>query len=155
MSDKKQDSENEQESENKTEEKNNGKPSKSLTERTSFLEWTMAAIGLIVVVFSIGYISYQSIVKDNKPPDLVVEVDSISKQTSGYLVEFRVENKGDETAANVVVEGAIKNGGEDVEKKSTTINYVASGSEQKAGLFFTENPEKYQLEIKAIGYENP
>lgn len=128
---------------------------KSLSERTSVLEWIVAAIGLILVTFSVGYISYQSIIKESKPPELNVKVSSVNKQLNGYLVEFKVKNEGDETASNVVIEGQIRNGDEEVEKKTTTIDYIASGSEKKAGFFYTENPQKYKLEIKALGYEKP
>jgi uncharacterized protein (TIGR02588 family) len=127
----------------------------SLAERTSLIEWIVAAVGLILVLFSIGYLTYEAITARDSPPNLLVKVISIKHLSNGYLVEFKVKNEGENPAANVVIEGKLSSGEKDIETKTTTINYVASMSERDGGLFYTEDPEQNKLEIKAIGYENP
>lgn len=128
---------------------------KSLAERTSVIEWIVAAVGLILVLFSIGYLTFEAITSTDSPPNLTVKVTSIEHLSNGYLVEFKVRNEGERPAANVVIEGKLSGGEKEIETKTTTINYVASKSERDGGLFYTENPEQNKLEIKAIGYENP
>ena len=73
----------------------------------------------------------------------------------GYLVKFRVKNTGDQTAASLTVEGELKNGAEIVETSAATLTYAPSHSEREGGLFFSKNPNQYQLEIRSKGYEKP
>ena len=136
-------------------EKNGEDKQKSLTERTPILEWIIAAIGLALVLFSIGYISYYFATSEGRPPDLIVKVESIKQISQGYLVEFKVENVGDETASNVTIEGSLKNEGENTETKTTRIDYVASRSEKRGGLLYSKKPDKENLKISALGYEVP
>ncbi len=128
---------------------------KTLRERTSLLEGATAVIGLILVVLSVGYIAFKGFTERDSPPDLVVSVTSIKTVTSGYLVEFKVKNEGEKTAANVVIEGKLAKNDEDFDTKTTTINYIASKSEQSGGLYYEEDPAQNKLVIKAVGYENP
>lgn len=128
---------------------------KTLGERTSVVEWIVAAVGLALVVLSVGYIAYTALTTRGTPPDLEIRESSVKRMPEGFLVEFSVVNRGDATAANVVIEGRLLDGEEEVQVKTTTINYVASGSVQKGGLFFTEDPGRYRLEVKAIGFERP
>lgn len=135
--------------------KQDEKKNESLVERTSFFEWVVAVIGLVLVLFSISFIAYEGITSKDAPPDLLVKVTSVKSLSSGYLVEFLVKNEGERTAATVVIEGKLSDGDKEIETKTTTIDYIASKSEHTGGLFFTENPEQSNLEIKAVGYENP
>jgi uncharacterized protein (TIGR02588 family) len=123
--------------------------------KTPALEWMIAALGLILVVGTIGFLIYQAFKDKSAPPDLSVQIDSIIKMESGYLVNFSVYNKGDDNAADVVVEGKIKQNGEDLETSSVTIDYAPSDSKREGGLFFTKNPGEGNFEIRALGYTKP
>ncbi len=141
----------EEKAKKKTETEKNGTKNQSLAERTSVFEWILAAAGLILVIFSIGFIAYTAFALKDLPPNLVVKNTSTQKMSDGYLVEFTIENKGETTAANVVIEGKLANG----ETSAITIDYVAAKSSQKGGLIFKENPQQNNLEIRMIGYVNP
>lgn len=150
MSDKNKNSDDESKSEDE------GLKNKTLAERTSLFEWIVAALGACLVLFSIGFITYEAIFVKDTPPDLLVKVTSTTRISSGYLVEFKVKNEGEKTAASVSIEGKLKNsGGEEIETKTTTIEYVAAKSERSGGLIYKENPETNKLEISAVGYKNP
>lgn len=131
------------------------KKNKTLRERTSLLEGITAVIGLILVLFSVGYIAFKGITERDSPPDLVVSITSVKPVASGYLVEFKVKNEGEKNAANIVIEGKLAKNDGDFDTKTTTINYIASKSEQSGGLYYEENPALNKLNIKAVGYENP
>ncbi len=142
----------ESDNENKPE---NEQENKSLRERTSIYEWIVAFIGLALVLFSVGYVAYDGLTSKNTPPNLIVNVTSVKRLAIGYLVQFKVKNEGEQTAANVVIKGKLSKNEREIETKTTTVDYVASNSEHTGGLFFTENPEENKLEINAVGYENP
>lgn len=119
------------------------------------LEWLIGAIGLVLVLATLGYLAYAGWTTTLSPPEIQAKVQSISPNGDGYLVSFDVVNTGDETAAGVTVEGSLHNGDQEVELSTATIDYVPSHSTRKGGLFFQQNPAQLQLEIRATGYAEP
>jgi uncharacterized protein (TIGR02588 family) len=119
-----------------------------------FWEWVIAILGLVLVVGSIGFMVYEAM-KENSPPNIVVRVDSILPVQNGYLVQIRAINQGGATVAGLMVEGELKDNGKSVEISETSVDYVPSHSERGAGLFFTRDPRKFKLEVRAMGFQEP
>ena len=117
--------------------------------------WGIALIGLTMVAGCIGFLLYEAVAGDSSPPDVIVHVDSILPTRNGHLVKFRLVNQGGSTAEGVNVEGELRNGTESVEISDTTIQYVPSHSEREGGLYFTLDPNQYELRLRAKGYEKP
>ena len=117
--------------------------------------WGIALLGLALVLGSIVFMLYEAAAGDSSPPDVTVRVDSILPTRNGFLVEFRAVNEGGSTAEGLTVEGELRNGTESVETSNTTIEYVPSHSEREGGLFFTSDPRRYELQLRAKGYEKP
>lgn len=122
---------------------------------TPVWEWIIAALGLILVVVALGTTLYRAVIEESTPPILEITVDSIAPTAGGYLVTFNVKNTGNQTAANLTVEGEMKNGAESVETSSATLAYAPANSKREGGLFFSKNPHEYALELRAKGYEKP
>jgi len=129
---------------------NQGRP-----KETPVWEWIIAAVGLILVVGAIGSTLYRAVTEESTPPTLGVIVDSVQRNGDGYLVKFRVKNTGNQTAAAANIEGELKNGEETAETSSAALTYVPANSERRGGLFFTKNPQQFDLQIRAMGYEEP
>lgn len=135
------------------EESENQKDNRGRPKETPVWEWIIAAIGLILVVGSIGTTLYRATTEESTPPKLEVVVDSIAPNgDSGYHVKFTVKNTGNQTAAAVAVEGELKSG---AETSAATLTYVPSNSERRGGLFFRQNPQQLDLQIRVTGYEEP
>jgi uncharacterized protein (TIGR02588 family) len=117
--------------------------------------WGIALLGLALVLGSIVFVLYEAAAGDSSPPDVTVQVDSIHPTRNGFLVEFRAVNEGGSTAEGLTVEGELRDGTESVETSHTTIEYVPSHSEREGGLFFTLDPRRYELQLRAKGYERP
>lgn len=117
--------------------------------------WGIGLLGLVLVLGSISFALYEAIAGDSSPPDVTVQVESITPAENGFLVEFRVVNEGGRTAAGLTVEGELRNGADIVETSDTTMEYVPSHSERTGGLFFTQDPREYELQLRAVGYETP
>jgi uncharacterized protein (TIGR02588 family) len=117
--------------------------------------WGIGVLGLVLILGSIGFVLYEAVAGDSSPPDVKVQVEAILPTQNGFLVEFRLINEGGTTAAGLTVEGELQNGAEIVESSDTTIEYLPSHSERKGGLFFTLDPRRYQLQLRAKGYETP
>ena len=122
---------------------------------SSLLEWITAVIGLLLVSSAIGFLIYRGATKGDTPPAIKIEVESVAQVGESYLVNFRVLNTGDSTAAALTIEGELKNGEKPEETSDISLTYVPAHSERRGGLIFTKNPNDYQLQIRAKGYEQP
>ncbi len=135
--------------------KNSDNSGEAQSNKTPVLEWFVGIVGIILVVGTIGFMIYKALTSKNTPPDFTTKIERIDMADSGYLVVFKLINTGEQTAAGVNVEGELTNGGESVEKSSVTFDYTPSKSEVKGGLFFKNDPQQFQIEIRAKGYTKP
>lgn len=117
--------------------------------------WGIGLLGLFLILGSIGFMLYEAAAGDSSPPDVRVEIRAIQPVQNGFLVEFGVRNEGGTTAAELTLEGELRDGSQIMETSGTTIEYVPSHSERQGGLFFTLDPRQYDLQLRAKGYETP
>ena len=118
-------------------------------------EWVVGGIGFVFVVASIGFMLYQAFVVDEVAPEIVFETEDIVRSGSSYLVKVQVTNHGELVVSGLVIEGILLEGEEEVESSETTIDYVPAGSQRKAGLFFTRDPQDFDLQLRAKSYVEP
>ena len=118
-------------------------------------EWIVAAIGFMLVAGVIGFLLYEALGGNRMPPDVKLSVDSVVQTRNGYLVKITAVNQGGITAEGVDIEGELRRGTEAVERSRTTIDYLPPGSEKRAGLFFTRDPQQFELQVRPFGYEEP
>jgi uncharacterized protein (TIGR02588 family) len=118
-------------------------------------EWGVAFFGLVLVLGVLGFIAYQAVVGDDSPPNVTVHADAILALDHGYLVQIRAINQGGSTAAQLAVEGELTGENGRVETSDMVIDYVPSHSYHKGGLFFSQDPRKFPLRLRAKGYAEP
>ncbi|MGI8605384.1 MAG: TIGR02588 family protein [Verrucomicrobiales bacterium] len=118
------------------------------------LEWVIGGIGLLIVASTIGFMIYDAVAGDRSPPDLTVEVETISMRRNGYLVSFRAANEGGQTAAEVLIEGTLSST-DSTEKSEVVLEFVPPRSERRGGLLFQGDPHRGQLQLRAAGYREP
>lgn len=124
-------------------------------DQTSPLEWVVAGVSTLLVLATVAFLLYDALGSPDLPPRITVEVDSVVAVGGSYLVEFRAHNAGQETAAGLVVEGAIHGDTGVVERSRVTVDYVPAQGTRKGGLFFTRDPRGGRLEIRPLGYGRP
>jgi uncharacterized protein (TIGR02588 family) len=122
---------------------------------TSVSEWIVAIASAALVLALLGFLVYEGVRAPKTPPDVSIEVDSVQKAGSGYLVLFRARNRGRTTAAEVLVEGELETDAGKVERSETTIDYVPARGEQPGGLYFRGDPQRARLRLRAHGYRDP
>ena len=102
--------------------------------------WVAAALGLILVAGSVGFMLYQHFAEDRTPPLVAIEVQSVVPSGDGYVVTIDVTNRGSAVASGLVIEGVLNDTATAVETSTITIDYVPSGSHRQAGLYFSRDP---------------
>ena len=124
-------------------------------ERTPLLEWLAAGLGLVLALGVLSFVGYHAIWGAESPPQVVVEARQVRPFEGGYLVEIRAANRGGSTAAQVRVEGELRENGRVVETGGTMFPFVPPESERQGGLFFQRDPRRLELEVRAVGYTRP
>ena len=124
------------------------------TKEISWLEWLVAAIGLVLVVAVVAFMIVEAN-GDPGPPRITVGVDSVVALDDGtYLVEFTAANRSDASAAAVGITGDVRSGAE-TETSRTTLDYIPARSERRGGLHFKLDPRRGTIRLRAEGYQEP
>lgn len=122
--------------------------------RNSVLEYVIAAVGLLLVAAAIGFLGYEAFTGGNAPPNVSIEVIRVTRSSGGYLVTLAVRNTGDETAAELGIEGTVARPSQEPETSDVTFDYLPPDSVREGGLFFTHNP-KGALTLRVLGFREP
>ena len=115
----------------------------------------MGGIGFFIVAGVLGFLLYTAINEDHPIPDVKLSVDSVLRIRNGYLVRVTATNEGGLTAGGVIVEGELRNGAELVERSQTVIEFLPARSKKRAGLYFSRDPNQFELKLRPLGYEEP
>jgi uncharacterized protein (TIGR02588 family) len=118
-------------------------------------EWLAAAIGLLLLLASVGYLLADHWGGDAAPPVPVVQVTGIEPQAGRWLVRVRVSNASRGTAAALRVEGELKQGGQAVERSEVEFDFVPGRSSREGGLFFSRDPRGLELDLQPKSYQRP
>jgi uncharacterized protein (TIGR02588 family) len=119
-------------------------------------EWIVAGLGVVFVAAILFMLVRDAFNTDDAPPTIVVAVDSTIALPRSWLVEISATNESGRTAAAVVVEGVLADeSGAEVERSETTIDYLPPHSKQAMGLYFSRDPRKHRLSVRAVSYQHP
>lgn len=114
-----------------------------------------AGVGALLFASTLAFLAYKDQTLSSSPPDVVLLVESVQPVQTGFLVAIRAVNHGGQTAANLLVSGALRDGETVVEKSQAQFQYVPSESERRGGLYFTRDPRHFTLSLHPEGFERP
>jgi uncharacterized protein (TIGR02588 family) len=118
-------------------------------------EWVAAAVGLVLLVASVGYLLHDGLTAPEQAPSPVIQVLALEPDGDRFLVRLRVRNQSGSTAAGLRVEGELKQGGQVVERSETEFEHVPGHSEREGGMFFSRDPRRLELVLTARSYRKP
>ena len=118
-------------------------------------EWFAAAVGVLLLLGSIGIITRQAVMSGGSPPRVELQVTGISQEGRYWLVRVEATNGGDRTAANLAISGELRGGTPAPELSHATIDYLPPRSRRGAGLYFSSDPRAGALRLRPMGYEEP
>src|SRR3546814_19215091 len=78
---------------------------------TPLSEWLVAAIGVILVVGSIGFMAYSAVIGESTPPKVLIRPATVIPSGSVFLVPFTAYNKVYATAEAVPNARTLSPGG--------------------------------------------
>jgi uncharacterized protein (TIGR02588 family) len=125
------------------------------SDATPLLEWIVAGVGVVLLSSLLIFLLVDALRNEPAKPDIVIQVQSISRTGGAHIASFKAINRGRDNAAAVVIAGELRSNGGKIEQSWVTLDYLPSGSEKTGGLLFTEDPHRYELAIRALGYVKP
>lgn len=124
------------------------------TDKKNWLEWAVTIISGVLVVFTLGFLTYQIIYEEKTPPDIKVTLGQVLQKDGGYAIPVSAYNKGTETAENVVIEVVFTKDGQD-EISQITFQYLPRKSAVKGWVTFSKEPHPDNFKSRIIGYNVP
>jgi uncharacterized protein (TIGR02588 family) len=124
--------------------------------KTPLLEWLAAAVGALLAAGLVAFLVADAVDGDQAaPPLLVVTAESLHAEGGMHVVKLKVANRSSRAASSVQVEGELMAGDAPIDSAQATVDFVPGRSTRQAGLIFREDPRRFRLEVRAVGFELP
>ena len=120
-----------------------------------WMEWVTGLVSALLIATLIGYVGWNALTEELKPPEFAIEATGMERVTGGYRITFDIENRANSTAAAVIVRGELLQGEESVETVDVTFDYVPGESQSSGAILFTTDPGSARLTLRAVGYTDP
>lgn len=122
----------------------------------NWFEWIIFAVGLVLVVSTLGYLIYDATTVSEAPPNIEVQVGEIQPQGQNFLVPVTAINKGEQTAETVQIEVILENNGEEKESAELEIQFLPRGAKRSGWVTFETDPRTIEkIKARAVGFEKP
>ena len=125
----------------------------------NWLEWTVFAVGLLLLLATSGYLVVQSLRHGHQPAALTVTLgepwEPAGVDPPHFIVPITVINDGGQTAAEVDIEVMLVDGDKAIERRELTFAFVPHLSSRSGALTFEHRPEPGQLKGRVLGYLEP
>jgi uncharacterized protein (TIGR02588 family) len=119
------------------------------------LEWAVFAVGLLVVLGTVGLLVHDMVRGEDSPPDLSVELGQPRRRAGGWAVPVTIHNEGGETAEGARVEVLLELPGGRSERAEFDAAFVPSRSQREGWVVFRHPPASGRLTARVAGYEKP
>jgi uncharacterized protein (TIGR02588 family) len=110
------------------------------------------AVALLLVTGGVGVVVVLWLNSSNTQARFRVERGAIRNEAGQYYLPVTVTNEGDETGAQVTVEGRLR-GTSGEEKAATIFDFIPARSSAEGVLVFTGEPST--AEVRVISYQQP
>jgi uncharacterized protein (TIGR02588 family) len=121
----------------------------------NWLEWTVFAVSLVLVVATLGYLTWEAVADTGGPPDVVVELGSPRPSSAGFMVPVEVRNRGKGTAEDVRVTVVLERAGARSESAELEVAYLPRESRRSGYVTFAGDPGQGRLRAGPIAFEVP
>ncbi len=118
-------------------------------------EWIAAAVGLVILLSSIGGLVWTALADGHQRVAPVARVASVERRGERFHVLLQVHNQGGAAAAALRVVAQLREGERVVEEAETEFEHLAGHSSREAGLFFRNDPARMDLSVSVKSYQRP
>jgi uncharacterized protein (TIGR02588 family) len=128
---------------------------KTTKQGTSGLEWGVAAIAGVLFVVMVGYMVVEGFATAENRVEIQIIASPAVRQGNAFAVRFDARNIGNQTASSLVVRATLSEGDREVETAEVTIDYLPGRSSAFGGFWFSNDPSRLKVDIRAVSYLDP
>jgi uncharacterized protein (TIGR02588 family) len=121
----------------------------------NWLEWAVFAVGMILVLATLGFLVRESLVASGGTAEVVVRLGSPKPSAGGFMVPVEVENAGQGTAEDVKVTVVLETSGAEPEEAELDIAFLPRDSRRNGWVTFRNDPGRGSLRLGPITFEDP
>ena len=125
----------------------------------NWLEWGVFGVSLVLVLGTLAYLVYEATTLGDQPPIIEAQLGAPQQQAGEFAVPVTLINRGDQTAAGVMVEVTLEgNGGgaaAETERSEFSIPFLPRGATREGRVSFRTDPRLGRLQARVLGYEKP
>lgn len=120
-----------------------------------WLEWAASAVGIVIVIGILAILGRDAFTGGASAPVVRVEAGDVTAHAGGFTLQVRARNPSGATAAQVEIEGVLRDGERVVESARLLLDFVPAGSSRSGGLYFASDPRRFDVRLRALGYADP
>jgi uncharacterized protein (TIGR02588 family) len=121
----------------------------------NWLEWTVFAVGLVLVLATLGFLIRESLVSGDGPPEILARLGEPRPAQSGHLVPIEVTNVGLATAEDVSVPVFLDLPDGEREEAQLAIAFLPRDSRREGWVHFRSDPRRGEVSLGPIAFEVP
>jgi uncharacterized protein (TIGR02588 family) len=121
----------------------------------NWLEWSVFAVGLALVVCTVGYLIYEGVTTGSEPPSIEVRLGTPEQRTHNFVVPVTVINNGDQAAAGLHIEVVMEIEGAEQARSELDLPFLPRHAAREGWVTFDKDPRNAQLKARVLGYEKP
>ena len=121
----------------------------------NWLEWAVFAVGLVLVLGTLGFLVRESLVTAGGPPDVVTRLGQRQAAADGFMVPVEVANLGKGTAEDVQVTVILELSDREREEAVLDIAFLPRDSRRNGWVTFQGDPKRGTLRLGPIAFEVP
>ena len=121
----------------------------------NWLEWTVFAISLVLVVGTLGFLIRESLVAAGGAPEVVARLGAPKPAAGGWMVPVEVTNLGEGTAEDVKVTVILELPEAQPEEAELDIAFLPRDSRRNGWVSFRGEPGRGSLRLGPIAFEVP
>jgi uncharacterized protein (TIGR02588 family) len=119
------------------------------------LEWSVFAVGLVLVLGTLGFLVRESLVAAGGTPDVVARLGLPKASSGGFMVPVEVSNVGNGTAEDVKVTVVLELPDAEPEEAELDIAFLPRDSRRDGWVTFQNDPGRGSLRLGPIAFEVP
>jgi uncharacterized protein (TIGR02588 family) len=121
----------------------------------NWLEWSVFAIGLLLVLATLGFLVRETLTSAGGPPDVAARLGAPQPSAGGFMVPVEVTNVGQETAEDVRVTVILETPGGEREEADLDIAFLPRDSRRSGWVVFRADPRQGSLRLGPVAFEVP
>lgn len=121
----------------------------------NWLEWSVFALGLVLVAGILGYLVRHALTLEGRPPIISAETGQSRQQAGSYVVPVTVVNAGDQTAGHIQIEVQISGAGVVLETAMFELDFLPGRSQREAWASFVNDPASNEIRARVVSYQKP